>query len=76
MNSREIAEKIFRSAVASVHPELLIQNQMRIKGSVLQIAYEELNLEGIENIFVIGAGKATASMASAVEKILGSRIKT
>ena len=75
MTNREIAEKIFRKAVASVQPELLIQNQVKVNGSVLHIFNEELNLEEIEHIYIIGAGKATASMASAVEKILGKRIK-
>lgn len=74
MTTREIAERIFRSAIAAVNPELLIQNHIKVKGGILQIAGEILNLDDIENIYLIGAGKATASMASAVEKILGNRI--
>ena len=73
-NRRYIAEQLFLSAVNSVLPDKLISGAVFINGDTLHIANREFSLEQINNIWVIGAGKASAIMASEVEKILGDRI--
>ena len=74
MNNREAAEKIFMAGVRSVLPERLITGIMRLDGSMLAIGGNELQLDGIRNIFIIGAGKASAAMGHYVESILRDRI--
>src|ERR1035437_346391 len=74
MDHRQIAEQIFRVGVDSVLPERLIINKMKIKDNYLIIGHLTFHLNKIENIYVIGAGKASALMAKEVEKILGTRI--
>jgi len=74
MNSRKKAEQIFISGVKSVTPEKLISRSMSVKGSVLKICDLSFSLDVIRNIFVIGAGKASAAMGHYVENILGNRI--
>ena len=74
MNNREIAERIFMAGVRSVLPEKLITSIMRLEGSVLSIGDHEFNLDENRNVFVIGAGKASAAMGHYVETILGNRI--
>ncbi len=74
MNHREIAEEIFKAGILSVFPEGLISNVMTLEGSRLKICDESFDLDTIRNIYIVGAGKACAGMASGVEKILGSRI--
>jgi glycerate 2-kinase len=74
MNNREIAEKVFIAGVKSVLPEKLITGIMRIDGSVLTIGENKMLLDNIKNIYVIGAGKASAAMGHYVESILGTRI--
>jgi len=74
MNNREIAEKIFMAGVRSVLPEKLITGIMKIDGSVLTINENKIPLDNIKNIYVIGAGKASAAMGHYVESILGERI--
>ncbi len=74
MNNREIAEKIFMAGVRSVLPEKLITSVMRLEGSVLSISDHKILLDDIKNIYVIGAGKASAAMGHYVESILGNRI--
>ena len=74
MNNREIAEKIFMAGVRSVLPEKLITGRMKIDGSVLTINENKIPLDNIKNIYVIGAGKASAAMGHYVESILGDRI--
>jgi len=74
MNNREIAENIFIEGVKSVLPEKLITGIMRLDGSVLTIGEQKVQLDNIKNIYVIGAGKASAAMGHYVESILGKRI--
>jgi hydroxypyruvate reductase/glycerate 2-kinase len=74
MNSRSIAEQIFLAGVESVLPDRLIAKVMELEDNDLKIEHLSFNLERIENIYVIGAGKASAMMGAEVEKILGDRI--
>ena len=74
MNNREAAEKIFMAGIRSVLPGKLISGIMRLDGSVLTISGNIFPLDEIRNIFVIGAGKASAAMGHYVETILGNRI--
>ncbi|MDP3001851.1 MAG: glycerate kinase [Bacteroidales bacterium] len=74
MNCRTIAEQIFLAGVESVLPERLITKEMALRDNCLVIGHLNFSLELIDNIYVIGAGKASAMMAVEVEKILDSRI--
>lgn len=74
MNTREKAVEIFNAGVRSVLPSVLIPEKIRIEGDNLVISDTVLNLKNFDNIYVLGAGKATALMAAEIEKILGSRI--
>jgi hydroxypyruvate reductase/glycerate 2-kinase len=74
MNYREIAEHIFLSGVKGVLPGTLISNLISLRGPLLKIGYLTYDLGKIRNIYIIGAGKASASMAHYVENILGDRI--
>jgi len=75
MNRRQIAEQIFLEAIDSVLPDKLVKSTMTFDGSSVRIGNLNISLDNIKNIYVIGAGKASAVMASEVEKILGNRIK-
>jgi glycerate 2-kinase len=74
MNHRTIAEQVFLAGVESVLPDRLITKEMSLKDNCLFIGHLNFSLEVIDNIYVIGAGKASAMMAAEVEKILGNRI--
>lgn len=74
LNSRIIAEKIFLAGVESVMPQRLITNVMSLKDNCLKIGNLDFPLETVENIYVVGAGKASAMMGEEVEKILGDCI--
>ncbi len=74
MQNRQAAEKIFMAGVRSVLPEKLITRILRIEGQVLKAGDYEIPLEGIRDIYVIGAGKASAAMGHYVETVLGERI--
>jgi len=74
MQNRQAAEKIFMAGVRSVLPEKLITRILRLEGQVLKAGDYEITLEGIRDIYVIGAGKASAAMGHYVETVLGDRI--
>jgi glycerate 2-kinase len=74
MNYRKIAEEIFLAGVDRVLPDRLINNAVSITGNRFLTAGLSFDLNAISNIYVIGAGKASALMAAGVERILGSRI--
>ena len=65
------AARIWDSALRSVDPERAIRRIIKRKGSALTIRGKSYNLRSIRNVWVLGAGKAAAPMARAVEGILG-----
>ena len=72
---REDCMKIFEAALKAVDPYEAVKGHLRLEGEVLSVPGWSLPLEGIKKVVVVGAGKASASMALAVEEILGERIE-
>lgn len=68
---RAHAEKIFRSALEAVDPGVCIHRICRRTNNILKIENRSYNLNSFKKIIVLGAGKACAPMAQAMEKILG-----
>jgi len=70
---------IFNKAVERVKPYYIIKNSVKLNGNILTIHHNSslysVNLEEYKKIVVIGAGKATASMAKAIEEILDKKIE-
>ncbi len=74
MDQRNKAVEIFLTGVESVKPDRLINRYISIHSNSLKINELTFDLSTINSIYVIGAGKASAAMANALEFILGSRI--
>ncbi len=59
-------EAIFKAGLARVDPFQMIMDHVQLTGTVLEIDLEDnhrqIDLSGFRQIFVIGAGKATAPM--------------
>ena len=72
--------EIFRAGVKRVDPYDLVTGAISLEKSILKIETEDFHrsfdLKTVESIVVIGAGKATARMALALEHILGSKISS
>ncbi|WP_031481712.1 glycerate kinase type-2 family protein [Maridesulfovibrio frigidus] len=72
--------QIFAEALARVDPYKIITNKLALANEILTIQMDEGNisvdLKEFERIVVIGAGKATAKMAKAIEYVLGDRIES
>jgi len=74
MNNRQIALEIFLAGVESVKPDMLISESITYSGQQLVINNKVFDLSAVQNIYVTGAGKASALMAQALESVLGSAI--
>jgi hydroxypyruvate reductase len=71
---RRDAMAIFQSALAAVDPEEAVLRHLRIEGETLSLEGRRYDLGACERILVVGAGKAVAPMAKALEDMLGDRI--
>jgi glycerate 2-kinase len=71
---REHAMKIFQAGLQAVDPVEAIIRHVTLNDNALIISGRQFNLKDYDRILVVGAGKAVAPMAKAVEDLLGDRI--
>jgi hydroxypyruvate reductase len=71
---REHAMQIFQAGLQAVDPVEAIVKHVALTGHLLQIGNNRFDLRDYDRILVVGAGKAVAPMAKAVEDLLGDRI--
>lgn len=75
-NLRRQAIRIAEAATEAADPELSIQRLLRIEDGFLIAGDYSYDLGKFSAITVVGAGKASARMAVAVENVLGLRIQS
>jgi glycerate-2-kinase len=61
-------------AVNAVDPEGIIESKLTLKNNILRVNEYAFDLRKIKNIYVVGGGKASGTMAEAVEHVLDKRI--
>jgi len=71
---RRDAFSIFQDALKAVSPETSVLNYLKTNGTELSVGTYSIDLSAVRDIYVVGAGKASAAMATAVEKALPGRI--
>jgi hydroxypyruvate reductase len=71
---RQHAVKIFQAALRAVDPMEAILRYVKQVDDGLQIGKHRFKFEDYDRILVVGAGKAGAPMAKALEDLLGDRI--
>jgi hydroxypyruvate reductase len=76
---REIAKGIFMKSISSVDPYKRLKKYLHIDRNHLVIKEERkkekvFNLNKFEKVYLLGTGKASSSMAQALEELLGNRI--
>ena len=71
---KQHALQIFRAALNAADPYEATRTYARFDGQVLTIGQKRYVVADFDRIQVIGAGKATAAMALAVERVLGRRL--
>src|SRR5262245_34250094 len=71
---RESARLIWKAALNAASPATCIRNFIELRDGALWVRNKMIPIRG--RLIVVGCGKASASMAQAVENILGPRVST
>ena len=71
---RKQAVSIFRAALQAADPVQAILRHVKVEGDKLTVGKRRYRLDAFRRVYVIGAGKAGAAMAQALERLLGRRI--
>lgn len=70
------ARSILKAALAASDPVAAVLRHVRVENATLHAGASTYALDRFENIYVVGAGKAAAPMARAMERLLGKRISS
>jgi len=73
--ARSLALRSLESALNAVDSKQIIKSKLSLKNSTLYVNGHSIDLKKFKNIYVIGGGKASGSMAEALEQVLGNNIK-
>lgn len=73
---REVAMELIWAALGAVNPVRAVARHLRWEPPTLFIGDRAYDLAGVERVVVIGAGKAGAGMAAAIEAFLSERVAT
>jgi glycerate 2-kinase len=71
---RQQARQIFEAALGAADPVQAIRHHFKLENGVILVGEHRIELKDYNRIIVIGAGKADAPMAEAVEEILGEHL--
>ena len=71
---RSDALGIWHAGLEAVRSDRLVRRAFRVEGSRLVVGPEEIPLAAVRRIAVVGAGKAGAGMAAAIENALGPHL--
>ncbi len=71
---RKQANDIFLTSLKAVDPTLAVQNYLQLRGETLELNGHKFSIDDFENIYLVGFGKAAASMAKGVENVLGAKL--
>lgn len=71
---RHDASQILEAALKAADPAWAVKQALRLEGDALTLAGRSLDLAQFDRVVAVGAGKAGAPMAQALEEILGDRL--
>jgi hydroxypyruvate reductase len=66
--------QIFEAGLRAVDPREAVKRVVAVEGNSLRYGEQKLDLGAFSGVWAIGAGKASAAMAQAVEEVLDDRI--
>ena len=73
---RDDAMRIWTAGVEAVKPQRLMAQHLSVQGPLLHVGDHQFDLDSIERIAVVGAGKAGTEMTIAFEQVLGPELLT
>jgi glycerate 2-kinase len=71
---RSVAADIVEHALAAADPYIAVKQLLSLKGDQLVVGDLSFDLGQYEDIYILGAGKASLPVAEALEEVLGERI--
>ena len=76
---KRMARAIFSKALSAVEPTKILKERIQLEKDCLRIRIGDnsekvFDLNGFDKIFLVGTGKASNSMAQAIEEIFGDRL--
>ena len=72
---RKVLLDLLNQGLDNVDPYSITKQNINLKNDLLTIFGKTFDLTNFNNIYVIGAGKATINIAKALDKILDNRVK-
>jgi hydroxypyruvate reductase len=72
---RKAAMVIFRAALKAADPLEAVRRHLVLDGHTLVAGRRRYRLDAFRNIYILGAGKASATMAAGAERLLRQRIR-
>ncbi len=72
--ARRLVITLLNAALDAVEPQRLVQKALQLKNGSLRFSTKHLEINALNDIYVIGAGKAAGRMAEATEDILKDHI--
>ena len=72
--ARELALNSLEAALSAADPRQIVKSRVVLRDSVLKVDEHSFDLRKFKNIYIIGGGKASGSMAEALEQVLDRRI--
>ncbi|GAX63040.1 glycerate kinase [Candidatus Scalindua japonica] len=71
---RQDASTIFKAGLKAVDPKVSVKSYVKRENKTLIVDKRKYDLDQFDKIYVIGGGKAGASMAAAIEELIGDHI--
>lgn len=72
--ARALIEDIYRAALQAVAPDEAVLRALRLHDSMLRVGSEQIDLDAVETVWILGAGKAARGMAAGALELLGDRV--
>jgi len=72
--AQSLLGKLIRAGLQAADPSHAIQRRVSRDGDILYVGRQRYDLRQFDRVVVVGAGKATARMAQALERVLGHRL--
>ncbi|AQL41889.1 glycerate kinase [Halorientalis sp. IM1011] len=72
--AHDLALSCVEAGIGAAHPERVVRDRVDVAGEQLRIADEVIDLDGFDEVVVLGGGKAAAHAAVALEAVLGDRL--
>ena len=71
---RQVLDKVLAAALAAVEPGRAVHNAITLSDGRLSIVDRDYDLSRFRRAVIVGAGKASAPMAAALEDVIGVRL--